>query len=504
MMVYDISKKENSPIEKCVGLILKVNKSNVEVVYASSSNDLLNLIPNSLFKYYREATGTFALPRLSLSCIQKLNLNVDTRYYVHSQEIIDKLGFYYNGREILLNKIKRNNHHDWIPNYLKPLYFPPHKQYLIGNASPSNITFEKSKYSFGIELETSGSSARITDFLLNNSTVQSLRDGSVGGHEFVTNPLVGDAGLRHLEKIVGVINRTSVIDKTCGVHVHIGGANFNKDFLVLSFILGLKMEDEFLSIVPNSRKNNPYCDSFRNFDWDAEQVLGFIKQYGYDMGIALGYEFLIRKMVYNDNFNMSDYNSLQTHPFGRYCGKYNEIENHRNFRYKWLNLIPVAFNMKNAKSPQQVQERATIEFRHHSATLNYDKIKNFIMLCSAFVRYVENNQLDIINKDVITINDILKEAYPKKAKKLISYFETRKSLFNTKDIAIENNEYTTNVDFKTKKVKNQFVVLYPEIQNAVVNNNQNFIANIQQVNEILERRMDWLNEEGIDEDEIDF
>ena len=39
----------------------------------------------------------------------------------------------------------------------------------------------------------------------------------------------------------------------------------------------------------------------------------------------------------------------------------------------------------------------TIEFRLHSGSLDYEKIYNWILVCMCFVRYVENNQRDIID-----------------------------------------------------------------------------------------------------------
>jgi hypothetical protein len=459
-MVFNITTQKEEPITNCIGLIKNVNKEGeLEIVYASKSADIIKQLPNSFYNLRLICEGSTSFRSLNAAAIKKLNLNPEVKYTILQQKTIDALGLAYNGANLIVfGDGNRSNNLDFLSKPIQKTL--KEKEYLIGKYSPSNVNFEKNKYSFGVEIETSGSSIRAHDLLLNNANVSSLRDGSVAGHEFVTPVLVGDAGLQQLNNVMNIINKTSQIDKTCGIHVHIGGANFNKDFTVLAFILGLKLEEEFLSVVPNSRKNNEYCGKFSDFDFDYDYPLKAIKEHGYEMGIALSYEFLYRKMIYNDRADLSDYDPMQTHPNGRYCGKYNGIDNFRNFRYKWLNLIPTVFNMKNGRNNAEVSERATIEFRHHSATLNFNKVKNWIFLCSAFVRYVENNRKDIIEKDNITLKDLLSEAYPKKGSYLNNYFEQRKTLFNTTDVAVENAEYVT--DQKVKKVKAQ-----PEAQAVV-------------------------------------
>lgn len=458
MKVLDINTNTEVHISKTIGLIKGLNKDNeLIVVYGTSIDSILDTEPNSFYSLARLQGRGINLPSLTGATIKKLNLSSEcTQYTILKQSVIDDLGLTYSSNNsIVATNSNRGNHRNYIQRRPIENRLPANKQYLIGSYSPSNINFEKVKYTFGVEIETSESSITPGDLLLNNANVMSLRDGSVpDGHEFVTGVLTGDSGLNQLNNIVKTISRYSQIDKSCGVHVHVGGADFNKNFVVLAYILGLKVEDEILSLVPNSRKNNPYCGRFTDFPFDYEYPLKAIQQHGFEMGVALAFEFIYRKMSYDDGFDMVNYDRLSTHRHGRYCGKYNGVENEANFRYKWLNLIPTVFNMKSAASLAQLRERATIEFRHHSATLNFTKIKNFILLCSAFVKYVENNREDIINKEQITVADLLKEAYPKKHKVLTSYFESRKTLFNTRDNAIEEKEYENEFNKrKTKKVQ---------------------------------------------------
>ena len=503
MKVLDIKTNTEVDINQTIGLIKGLNKDGeIIVVYSTSIHTIYESEPNSFYSLLSLQGRDVNLPSLTAAAIKKLNLDPNCcQYTIFKQSVIDELGLTYSSNNtIIITANNRYNHRNYIQR--KPIdnRLANNKQYLIGAYSPSNINFEKVKYTFGVEIETSESSITYGDLLLNNANVMSLRDGSVpDGHEFVTGVLTGDSGLNQLNNIVKTISRYSQIDKSCGVHVHVGGADFNKNFVVLAYILGLKIEDEILSLVPNSRKNNPYCGRFKDFPFDYEYPLKAIQNHGFEMGVALGFEFIYRQMSYDNTFDMSNYDKLATHRFGRYCGKYNDISNDYNFRYKWLNLIPSVFNMKSAVSLEQLKERATIEFRHHSATLNFNKIKNFILLCSAFVRYVENNREDILNKEHITVSDLLKEAYPKKHKILTSYFESRKTLFNTKDNAVEEKEYENEFNKrKAKKIK-------PEAPNFIINARPFIMADNEGVidpeNIILEADFWNANREDIDDED---
>ena len=70
----------------------------------------------------------------------------------------------------------------------------------------------------------------------------------------------------------------------------------------------------------------------------------------------------------------------------------------------------------------------TVEFRIHSASLNYTKIKNWIKICMAIVHYTENNYISIFEKKV-TLSDIIKYTYKKTNGSLLEYVNQRTELF---------------------------------------------------------------------------
>lgn len=85
----------------------------------------------------------------------------------------------------------------------------------------------------------------------------------------------------------------------------------------------------------------------------------------------------------------------------------------------------------------------TIEFRNHSASLNYVKIKNWVLICMAFVNYVENHKEEILKKDFITIEDVIKKVYKKNSKYLLDYIKNRKSHFNNTNEELELNTFNS-------------------------------------------------------------
>lgn len=309
----------------------------------------------------------------------------------------------------------------------------------LGFKTPSYRISEGAKYSFGVELETSSGNIPTADYHNKKLNLQCVHDGSVDGGEYVTGILRGDAGFKQLHKVCKELSAGHQVNSKCGIHVHIGGVVFNKQFNVLAYILGRKIEKSLFSILPKSRRNNKFCGYLPNLSLNS-----IMQEFGTECGFDVAYESLFNALS-NDKKLGREFNKSTNHPYGRYCGQYQDhIANESILRYKWLNLVPCNFNIRKYHPSKKMKSKAnldtpyTIEFRNHSATLNYTKIRNWVLVCMAFVNYVENNMLDILNKDVITLEDILESAYPKNAKNLLTYVQERRELFST---SAEASEY---------------------------------------------------------------
>src|SRR5690606_21500789 len=83
-----------------------------------------------------------------------------------------------------------------------------------------------------------------------------LRDGSIGGLEFVTIPLSGERGIKSLiESLEELQKRTSYGDD-CSLHLHIGNIPRTEQFLLAFFRLICLVEDELFSMFPIYKREN--------------------------------------------------------------------------------------------------------------------------------------------------------------------------------------------------------------------------------------------------------
>lgn len=376
--------------------------------------------------------------------------------YYKNVEVVEALGLYYNVEGKVSDKpfpVINTKERTFIQYNIQSSDADINR----GTISTSYNATKGMKYSFGVEIETSGGQVSYIEAISNELNIQCTRDGSIGGGEYVTGVLKGDAGFIHLNKILTVLRKHTTLDKKCGVHVHVGGATFNKSFTVFAFLLGLRIEEEIFQTLPPSRKNNRYCDYLSKLPVPPlEQLCNIIIKYGFEAGVDMVYDILYEKMSYGDKPDIS-HNKLTGHKFGRYCGQYNDIKMEDNFRYKWLNLIPANFNMKGASSIEDANKKTTLEFRNHSASLSFVKIKNWTLFCMAFVSYVENHKGKILDLNYdISMNSILDQVFQHKSEKLINYFNDRKLTFGNSPNEAEDKEY--NVEQESIKNKKETIL----------------------------------------------
>ncbi len=214
------------------------------------------------------------------------------------------------------------------------------------------------------------------------------------------------------------------------LHVHIGNIDFSDKFIVSAYLLGMKLEKDIYQYVPKSRRNNTYCTSLKKLPLRFENL---IDSKDLNNRIFNYYNMIFKHLCGQEPNN--NVNKNTPHPRGRTMGY-----DHSTPRYNWLNFIPAAFNIRGSVSNK------TIEFRIHSGTSNFNKIKNWIKVCMAFVNYADNYLEDIINDRVIingkteplTLQNIILKVFPKTGPKLNIYLEERKKLFE--DNISDNNE----------------------------------------------------------------
>jgi hypothetical protein len=287
------------------------------------------------------------------------------------------------------------------------------------------------KYTWGVEIETSsGYLPEYLDDMLVYDAVHdgSLRDeeGNVYGGEYVTGVLRGDLGLQQLKLLCNELSKRCMINKKCGVHVHIGGATFNKESVILMFYLYKKMESAIFGMLPESRRNNEYCRKLPELGINIDLIKSNREYY-----IDLYYSNIMRYLSSGYELNHS-VNKKKDHPKGFKCGY-----DHNTARYCWVNFIPAVFNTRK-------NQIYTIEFRPHSASTSYNKIKNWLFICIALIDVVENHKNEIYKNPNITLNEIIRLVYPNNFTNLIDYIEKRTLKFSDKSIDQEASDYTDN------------------------------------------------------------
>lgn len=163
-----------------------------------------------------------------------------------------------------------------------------------------------------------------------------ITDGSLsgGGLELVSPPIKGKEGMAEVEKIMNALNVIPgvKVDRTCGVHVHHDINDMNVEGVKRIVGRYIKAEKAIDSLMPLSRRgdNNRYCRGLSGMS--QEHTLEMLESQKTIQGIA--------------------------HMFGT--------------RYVKLNL-------------QSYIRYGTIEFRQHSGTIEFEKIKNWILLTQRMV-----------------------------------------------------------------------------------------------------------------------
>lgn len=154
----------------------------------------------------------------------------------------------------------------------------------------------------------------------------------VGGYELVSPVLKGENGLAEIKAVSdALIEVGATINKTCGFHAHFGTQDFKKNISVWRnlYINYATLESDIDSFMPQSRRNNQYCRSLKVSNWRAK---------------------------------METAQTLEG------------LENAVTGRSRYFKL-----------NSQSYWRHGTVEFRQHSGTVEFEKIKNWLLFCARFI-----------------------------------------------------------------------------------------------------------------------
>lgn len=150
------------------------------------------------------------------------------------------------------------------------------------------------------------------------------------GYELVSPPLKGEEGFRQLKVVCDVMKEVGIkVNKKCGLHVHHDAHDLTAVHFKRLYYTYIRFETTLDSMLPISRRanTNQYCRTLRD-DYSIEKL----KKATTIQQVAQAY----------------------------------------GTRYIKLNT-------------ESYMRHGTVEFRHHSGTVEFEKIKNWIMLTSSMV-----------------------------------------------------------------------------------------------------------------------
>lgn len=379
----------------------------MEFIYDKDNLQKLNISLHDNEEEYVMNTGGALDNRIEFYKIKKGDILPNNAIKIDKKRMIEK------------NILLRHYPYEFIN--INPFTLHPYSSIELGKESITYGLTAGLKYTFGVEIETINGIVNPVHYYNNGPlNMKCVRDGSLRwengqeyGGEYVTGVLKGDSGMKQLYNILKIIDKYCTVDSRCGVHVHIGSMYVSKFFNVLSYLLGEKLQDEMFLLSPLSRRHNDTCGKL-----PKSNTLYRIDELGYDMGIEQAYYDLFQK-ISNGRKNDSKVNKSNMHPGGRYTDRYSRnIAPQDLYRYKIINYVPCFFNMKGGERLSgQINngiKSYTLEFRSHHGSTCFKDIKNWILICMAFVNYAENHQGDIIYKEKITLSDIINAAYGNK------------------------------------------------------------------------------------------
>lgn len=210
---------------------------------------------------------------------------------------------------------------------------------------------------FGVEIEVAGDwsdsdeTARIAQALRSagisaqyDSYGHSTRDywkviyDSSCGHEIVSPILRGDAGLDELEKVCTALQNAGCrVNSHCGFHVHHGIQHLSQKQIRNIYLLAIKWERVVDRLVAPSRRGNEN-EYARSISHNAKTL--------------------------------------------REVQSCMDILTKRSFQNFRLNVVPGRFYKVN---PESFSRHGTIEFRQHQGTLDFDKMRFWIIMTQNFV-----------------------------------------------------------------------------------------------------------------------
>ncbi len=241
--------------------------------------------------------------------------------------------------------------------------------------------------SFGLEFETVA--GFIPDRISKPLGLMQLRDGSVPGLEFVTVPMEGAKGTQTLIDSIEALSERTRYDMSCSLHLHLGNIPRTKEFIIALYKQLAYIQNDMYRMFPVYKKYN-YGVKSKHYTRPLPTL-----------GILDKLDAVIDDGNINKNFNILFEEFSGGMSFSKYNNDLDRVESHPSdpggqskwnirSRYCLFNFIPLIFGNKE-----------TVEFRIHTPTYDWEKVRNYMALCANIVNHVmENTNAILHNKKI--------------------------------------------------------------------------------------------------------
>jgi len=222
-------------------------------------------------------------------------------------------------------------------------------------------------------------------------------DEDYSGTEMVSIPTNGDALYHTINNLKNWSSEYNAsVNKSCGLHIHFNSLDLTAREVAFIGIVYKVLEPSIFNMMPPSRRKSNWCKKFPINTDDLKQIA-----------------------KNNCEQSLVDY---------YYDGYSPSIEKYNDCRYYGLNLHARYYH-------------GTIEFRHHSGTLNKTKILNWIKICNAIIEkgiHLSKEKTPTkLNKFMYRDSDSQRQLRYVLGSELLEYVNKRTAKFTTEG---DNNE----------------------------------------------------------------
>jgi len=238
----------------------------------------------------------------------------------------------------------------------------------------SDRLVEEGKRAFSCEIECyyPGDDISLVDNVISNINegIGMSEDGSLDdcGKEFQTPKLSGEKGEKVLKDLCQELNDNGFyVNRTCGLHIHLDAKDFQGETekikkLMLFYLI---IEPLLFSYLPFSRRKNRYCLPLSEFYHENE--------------------------IRNAN-SITDIEQMWYREQSQ-----EQVENRKKYRYDGTRYAGVNLHSLLGNSH--------LEIRHHSGTIDYNKIINWIRLHVRILDKISKNEIEL--SEIIYLKYIL-------------------------------------------------------------------------------------------------